>query len=163
MTHNINKKRLIIRLALVALLVLLCFVLYYVGKEHEVLIDNKTAAIDGHEYQEIAYMNVVVDGDEDKAMEFYAGDRDVVKLKGPSHRIKITVINEDTEEVIKTVERDLSLGAVSSVMYSLPAIVAGAPTVELPLPHTEAQEESGGGDAPQQEEVPTGEAPALSD
>ncbi|MPN18858.1 hypothetical protein SDC9_166223 [bioreactor metagenome] len=127
------------------------------------LIDNKTAAIDGREYQEIAYMNVVVDGDEDKAMEFYAGDRDVVKLKGPSHRIKITVINEDTEEVIKTVERDLSLGAVSSVMYSLPAIVDGAPTVELPLPHTEAQEESGGGDAPQQEEVPTGEAPALSD
>ena len=37
MTTNINKKRLVIRLALVALLVLLCFVLYYIGKEHEVL------------------------------------------------------------------------------------------------------------------------------
>ena len=56
-THNINKKRLIIRLSLVALLILLCFVLFYTGKEHEVLLDNKTATIGGREYQEIAYMN----------------------------------------------------------------------------------------------------------
>ena len=104
MTTNINKKRLVIRLALVALLVLLCFVLYYIGKEHEVLLDNKNVTIEGREYQEIPYMNVVVDGDEDKALEFYAGDRDVVKLKGPSHTLKISVINEDTEEVTKTVE-----------------------------------------------------------
>lgn len=162
MTTNINKKRLVIRLALVALLVLLCFVLYYIGKEHEVLLDNKNVTIEGREYQEIPYMSVVVDGDEDKALEFYAGDRDVVKLKGPSHTLKISVINEDTEEVTKTVEYKLSLGSISSTMYSLPAIVESAPNAELPLPNANAVEESSDGDA-QQETIPSTEAPVLSD
>ena len=107
-------------------------------------------------------MNVVVDGDEDKALEFYAGDRDVVKLKGPSHTLKISVINEDTEEVTKTVEYKLSLGSISSMMYSLPAIVESAPNAELPLPNANAVEESSGGDA-QQETIPSTEAPVLSD
>ena len=145
MTTNINKKRLVIRLALVALLVLLCFVLYYIGKEHEVLLDNKNVTIEGREYQEI-----------------YAGDRDVVKLKGPSHTLKISVINEDTEEVTKTVEYKLSLRSISSTMYSLPAIVESAPNAELPLPNANAVEESSGGDA-QQETIPSTEAPVLSD
>ena len=164
-THNINKKRLVIRLSLVALLILLCFVLFYTGKEHEVLLDNKTATIGGREYQEIAYMNVVVDGDEEKTLEFYADDRDVVKLQGPSHTIKISVINEDTEEVIKTVERSLSLGVVSSVMYSLPAIVEGAAEAELPLPHLEQAEEDGGSaeEETPSEAVSAEEAPLLSD
>lgn len=138
MIQNINKKRLVIRLTLVALLVLLCFGLYYIGKEHEVLLDNKTAELAGKEYKEIPYMTVVVDGDEEREMEFYAGDRDVVKLQGARHKIVIKVINEQSEKVEKTVEYDLNLGTVSNIMFSLPAIVDGAPNPELPIP-TEQQ------------------------
>ncbi len=132
---NVNKRRLVIRIALVVLLVLLCFGLYYIGKEHDVYVDNKTVTIDGKEYREIEYLALVIDGDEDGSVEYFAGDRDVVKLQGPNHTIKIIVMDEDSEEVIKTVERKLSLGTVPAIMVSMPAIAEEAENAELPLPH----------------------------
>lgn len=133
--ENVNKRRLVIRVALVVLLIALCFGLYYIGKEHDVYIDNKTVTIDGKEYLEMEYIAVSFDGEDEDAVEYFAGDRDVVKLQGPSHTIKIVVMDEDTEEVIKTVERELKLGTIPSIMVSLPAIAEEAENVELPLPH----------------------------
>ena len=112
--ENVNKRRLVIRIALVVLLVLLCFGLYYIGKEHDVYVDN---------------------GDEKDSVEYFAGDRDVLKLQGPNHTLKIIVMDEDTEEVIKTVERKLSLGTIPAIMVSMPAIAEEAENIELPLPH----------------------------
>ena len=111
--ENVNKRRLVIRVALVVLLVLLCFGLYYIGKEHDVYVDNKTVTIDGREYREIEYLALVVNGDEKDSVEYFAGDRDVLKLQGPNHTLRIIVMDEDTEEVIKTVERKLSLGTIA--------------------------------------------------
>ncbi len=147
MDGGINKRRLVIRIALVALLVILCFGLYYIGKEHEVYIDNKTVAIDGKEYLEMDYIAVSFDGKDDDAVEYFAGDRDVVRLQGPNHTIKIAVMDEDTEEVVKTVERRLSLGTVPSLMISLPAIAEEAESVDLPLPQIQqaAPAPDGGG------------------
>lgn len=148
MVKEFNKKRLIIRIVLLAALILLCFGLYYIGKEHEVLLDNKTVTIAGKEYAAIPYMTLVVDGNEEKEMEFYADDRDVVKLQGPSHKLLIKVIDEQSEKVLKTVEKDINLGTVSTVMLSLPAIVDGAENPEIPIPteqqvqQEEAQEEA---------------------
>ena len=68
-------------------------------------------------------------------MEYFAGDRDVLKLQGPNHTLKIIVMDEDTEEVIKTVERKLSLGTIPAIMVSMPAIAEEAENIELPLPH----------------------------
>ena len=133
--ENVNKRRLVIRIALVVLLVLLCFGLYYIGKEHDVYVDNKTVTIDGREYQEIEYLALVVNGDEKDSVEYFAGDRDVLKLQGPNHTLKIIVMDEDTEEVIKTVERKLSLGTIPAIMVSMPAIAEEAENIELPLPH----------------------------
>lgn len=133
--EGINKRRLVIRITLVVLLVLLCFGLYYIGKEHDVYIDNKTVTIDGKEYAEMEYIAVSFDGKDDDAVEYFAGDRDVVKLRGPNHTIKIVVMDEDTEEVVKTVERRLSLGTIPGIMVSLPAIAEEAADIELPLPH----------------------------
>lgn len=152
--ENVNKRRLVIRIALVVLLVLLCFGLYYIGKEHDVYVDNKTVTIDGREYQEIEYLALVVNGDEKDSVEYFAGDRDVLKLQGPNHTLKIIVMDEDTEEVIKTVERKLSLGTIPAIMVSMPAIAEEAENIELPLPHLQqaapAQDdepEAGGMDA----------------
>ena len=121
--ENVNKRRLVIRIALVVLLVLLCFGLYYIGKEHDVYVDNKTVTIDGREYQEIEYLALVVNGDEKDSVEYFAGDRDVLKLQGPNHTLKIIVMDEDTEEVIKTVERKLSLGTIPAIKPNGSAIL----------------------------------------
>ena len=149
--ENVNKRRLVIRIALVVLLVLLCFGLYYIGKEHDVYVDNKTVTIDGKEYQEIEYLALVVNGDEKDSVEYFAGDRDVLKLQGPNHTLKIIVMDEDTEEVIKTVERKLSLGTIPAIMVSMPAIAEEAENIELPLPHLQQA-----APAPAQDEEPTG-------
>ena len=156
---EVNKRRLVIRIALVALLVLLCFVLNYIGKEHDVYIDNKTVMIDGTEYKEMDYIAVSFDGEDDDAVEYFAGDRDIVKLQGPNHTIKIVVMDEDTEEVIKTVERKLELGTIKSLMISLPAIAEEAGNIELPLPHIEQA-------APSDDDAPAGgmdAGPSFSD
>lgn len=156
--ENVNKRRLVIRIALVALLVLLCFGLYYMGKEHDVYLDNKTVTIDGKEYQEIEYLALVIDGNEEGSVEYYSGDRDVVKLQGPNHTIKIIVMDEDSEEVIKTVERKLNLGTVPAVMVSMPAIAEEAANIELPLPQIQQA-----APAPDDETSPEGmdEGPAF--
>ncbi|MDO4988421.1 MAG: hypothetical protein Q4E17_05300 [Synergistes sp.] len=139
MTVQLNKKRLVIRLILVALIVILCFALNYFGKEHDVYLDNMEAQIGGKSYEGIAYLTLVIDGNEETEMEFYADDRDVVKLKGPSHTMKVSVINEETEEVIKTVDFSMNLGTEREVMFSLPAIADGAKDAALPVPQSDTQ------------------------
>lgn len=138
--EQVNKKRLVIRIVLLVLIIASGFGLYYIGKQHEVLLDNKTAEIDGKSYEQAEYMRVVVDGDEENYIEFYAEDRDVVKLDGPSHKIKVTIMDEDSEKVIKTVEREFNLGTQTALMVSLPALAENAPNVYLPLPNVQQEE-----------------------
>lgn len=134
---SVNKKRLVIRLVLLALLVLLCFFLYYYGKEHEILLDNKTVEINGQSYAEAEYMLVIINGDEENSTELYPGDRDVVKLTGPKQTIKVQIVDENTEEVKKEVERTFNFGRTPMLMISLPALAEDAPDVYLPLSKVE--------------------------
>ncbi|MCE5184428.1 MAG: hypothetical protein AGIKBDMD_01912 [Synergistaceae bacterium] len=161
---SVNKKRLVIRLVLLALLVALCFFLYYYGKEHEVLLDNKTVEINGQSYEAAEFVRITVNGDAKNKIELYAKERDVVKVNGPNHTIKVEIIDEDSDKVIKTEERDFNFGKTSSFMISVPAVAEKAPDVYLPLPGSMVQ-------APAPETEPeaatetTGEIepPALSD
>jgi hypothetical protein len=122
----VNKKRLVIRLILFFLLVVLSFVLFYFGKEHEILFDNKTVDIDGKSYQAVKYVRVTVNGDEKGSLELTAEDRDMV-------------VDEDTEKVIKTEERVFNFGKTSSLMISVPAVAEKAAEVYLPLPGNESE------------------------
>jgi len=131
---TVNKKRLVIRLVLLALLVALGFLLYYYGKEHEVLLDNKTVNIGGQTYEAAEFVRITVNGDTDKQIELYAKERDMVKVTGPRHTIKVEIVDEDSDEVLRTEERVLDLGKASSVMISVPAVAEKAPDVYLPLP-----------------------------
>lgn len=136
---TVNKKRLVIRLVLLALLVALGFLLYYYGKEHEVLLDNKTVNIGGQTYEAAEFVRITVNGDTDKQIELYAKERDMVKVTGPRHTIKVEIVDEDSDEVLRTEERVLDLGKASSVMISVPAVAEKAPDVYLPLPGTMTQ------------------------
>jgi len=165
---SVNKKRLVIRLILLALLVVLCFLLYYYGKEHEILLDNKTVEINGQSYKAVEFVRITVNGDAAKPIELYGKERDVVKVSGPSHRIKVEIVDEDSDKVIKTEERDFNFGKISSLMISIPAVAEKAPDVYLPLPGAMTQApapEPETAPATEAEEAPGAEiaAPALSD
>jgi hypothetical protein len=82
-------RRLLVRLGLVAVYVLLVALAFVLGKGHTLLIDNKDLA-DGSE-RAIDGILVSVDGRD--ALELYAGDRDMVQLKGQRHRITVEGIS----------------------------------------------------------------------
>ena len=142
-THG-NRK--LIRIGLFFALIGFGFLLYNIGMEHQVLLDNKTVTIEGKTMEEIPYARLTIDNNTEEPFEFEAGDRDITKLVGRSHKLKLEVLEEDLETVIKTVERDLPLGTTPSVMISLPAVLAEAQNITIPLP-TEAENEKAAEDA----------------
>ena len=162
----VNKKRRLIRLVLVFALIIMGFLLYYYGKEHEILFDNKTVEINGQSYEAAEFVRITVNGDEMKALELYSNERDLVKVTGPKHAVKVEIIDENTDKVIKSEERIFNFGKTSSLMISVPAVAEKAQDVYLPLPNSMTQAE-----AP--EPAPAGktgtpgdiemEAPAISD
>ena len=140
---KIKGRQTMICIIMTALLVLLGCALFYYGKDHDIILDNKSVVIDGVCYEAIPYLTAAIDGNSETELEFYPDDRDMAKVSGPRHTIKIAVVNEETEEIVKTVERTPSLGISPSVMLSLPVVVAEASDVMLPLPKTNAPQDDG--------------------
>ena len=146
MKSKTHSKRTFIRIGLFIALVGFGFFLYNIGMEHQVLLDNKTVTVDGKSMEEIPYARLTIDNNTEEPIEFEVGDRDITKLVGRSHKLKLEILEEDLETVTKTVERDLPLGTTPSVMISLPAILAEAENITIPLP-TEAENEKAAEDA----------------
>lgn len=163
---SVNKKRLVIRLVLLSFLIVFGFFLYYYGKEHEILLDNKTVEINGKNYEAAEFVRITVNGDAAKQIELYAKERDLVKVTGPKHTIKVEIVDEDSDKVIKTEERVFNFGKTSSLMISVPAVAEKAPDVYLPLPGSMTQAPAPQ-TAPETEKKTTEDmeidAPALSD
>lgn len=166
---SLNKKRLVIRLVLLALLAATGSLLFYLGKEHIILLDNKAAEIGGTRYEAAKYVRVTINGDRKKTMELNSGERVIVKISGPSHYIKAEIIDRQTDTIVSSAERNFNFGKRSSFMISIPALAANAPDVYLPLPGSIAQAPSPVPDAPASDTqaVPDAgaeiEPPALSD
>ena len=146
MKPNTHGKRTFIRIGLLIVLIGFGFFLYNIGMEHQVLLDNKTVTIEGKTLEEIPYARLTIDGNGENPFEFEAGDRDITKLIGSNHKLKLEILEEDQETVIKTVERNLPLGTTPSMMISLPAILAEAGDITIPMP-TEAENEKAAADA----------------
>ena len=138
---NINKKRLVIRIIAFLCVIAVACGLFYIGKQHNVLLDNRNATIDGKQFEASKYVRVIVDGNEKDYIEFEADDRDAVNLEGHFHTIKVVEMDADTEKVTKTVERKMNFGVVGAEMLSLPAILAEASNIDLPLPQNMQQAE----------------------
>lgn len=119
---SVNKKRLVIRLVLLALLVVLCFLLYYYGKQHEILLDNKTAEIVGQTYEAAELVRITINGDASKPTVLNAKERTLVKVTGPRYTIKVEIVDKVADRVIKTEERVFNFGKTSSLMISIPAV-----------------------------------------
>ena len=123
-----------IRTVLVLLLVGLGVVLFALGKEHQVFLDNKALAVGGAEVPALESVRVTVDGGE--PLEFAADDRDVVQTRGLRAQVKLEVL-DGNGNVTKTVERSVSFSFEDRVMLSLPALAAGDEGYRLAPPSLE--------------------------
>jgi len=113
-----------VRLALLAVLVALGALLFLLGKEHQLFIDNQNVTVSGRELAPIESLRVSVAGGE--PMEFMADDRDVTVVRGPRASIRVEVLDQDGK-VLKTVDASLSFSFEDRAMISLPALVEGLP------------------------------------
>jgi hypothetical protein len=129
---NIKARRIAIRAALVAALAATAFGMYSIGKEHNVLLDNRAAVIDGVEYAPVEALTLAIDGV--KKNDVKAGGRVAHKMIGRNHKIAIGITRSD-KTVEKTIERGVRFDAdMRKWMISLPALAAGAPDIYIPTP-----------------------------
>jgi hypothetical protein len=124
------RRRLLVRALLLAALVAIAFGMYSIGKEHNVLLDNRAVTINGVDYAPVETLTLSIDGV--KKNDVKAGARVAHKMIGRNHKITAGVTRPD-QTAEKTVERGVRLDAdMKKWMISLPALVAGAPDIYIP-------------------------------
>jgi hypothetical protein len=135
MARPFNRRRLIIRTALAVCFIALGFLMYRIGKEYEVFIDNETVTIDGERYEAVKYGSFVVDSG-GKAADIWEYDRVIRKMTGRSHKFTVNILNEEDDSIIDTVERTVILNVdTRKWMVSLAAIANGGDNVFIPNPN----------------------------
>ena len=131
------------RIAALCLIVAFSVFLFYIGREHQIFIDNKTIEVEGASFRALKLIMVSVNGA--SPIELMARDRDLVKVVGPSFRFKLEVMDEYGEDVEKVIEKEFRLDFAKDVMLSMPLMAAERddyilppPTVQAPPPEQDA-------------------------
>jgi len=137
MDPKTKKRRLVVRLALILVYAGLIWFVFVFGKGHTLIIDNKDSE-DGS-IKAIESLTVSVDGQE--PIDLQAGDRDMAKIKGQSHRVEITV--KDSQMVAHQIR--VPLGE-ETLLVSLPKLLAGQAAVIpfVPVDVAPAADDQGG-------------------
>jgi hypothetical protein len=120
------------RIAALCLILLFSAWLFYIGREHQVFLDNKTIESGGQSFRALPFVRVSVAGK--PPVELMPRDRDVAAATGPRFTVKVEVMDEFGEDVEKVIEKDLTPGFSGDLMLSLPLLAAGRNDFTLPPP-----------------------------
>ena len=115
------------RIILLAALCGLGVWLFYIGREHQIFLDNKTFG----EYKALEQVNVSINGGE--IAELMAKDRDMRKVIGPEFELKAEIF-DDKGEIINTITRTVKVGCSKDIMISLPMLAGEAEDFVMPSP-----------------------------
>lgn len=115
------------RILVVCGLVALGFWLFYIGREHQIFLDNK--AVD--DYKPLEQVNVSINGG--KVAELMPRDRDMRKTVGPEFELKAEIF-DDKGEIVNTITRTIVIGCSKDIMISLPVLAGGAEDFVMPSP-----------------------------
>ncbi|ADY14615.1 DUF6672 family protein [Sphaerochaeta globosa] len=122
MSITFNRKTWI-RLACIVLILVFSVFLFFIGRMHTVLVDNKTVTVNGTEVKALQLVEVQLnklDG-----LELAARDRDKFEVTGQTH--KVTVIYTDSNWEEHTITRKFTVPLMQDmVMVLVPALVANA-------------------------------------
>lgn len=128
-------RRLWLRAAAVVLLILIGVLMFFIGRQHSILVDNKTIEIDGVTYKALDLCEVSIDGSAPE--ELVPRDRIQVNVMGQSHKLVVTYTDEFWEE--KRVEIRFRTPVPEEMMLmSIPAVANGL-SVDKFLTHFELQ------------------------
>ena len=111
------------RLVVLAALIALGVWLFYIGREHQIFLDNKTLG----EFKALEQVNVSINGGE--VSELMTRERDVKKVVGPKFEIKAEIFDDDGE-IAKTITKEIEIDNLckfqfsKDIMINLPALAA---------------------------------------
>ena len=128
--------RVLQRTIVLAALLALGVALFYVGREHQIFLDNKTIEADGKTFKAMEQVNVSVNGGD--PVELFARDRDVVKVVGPSFSLRVKALDSMGGDVERTIELRMTPGFGKDMRLSLPLLAAGREDFLLPPPEVQA-------------------------
>ena len=115
------------RLVLVAALIALGVWLFYIGREHQIFLDNKTLG----DFKALEQVNVSINGGE--ISELMPRERDVRKVVGPEFEVKAEIFNENGE-IINRIAKKVKVNFSKDIMINLPAFAAGDENFIVPAP-----------------------------
>ena len=115
------------RIILLAALCGLGVYLFYIVREHQIFLDNKTLG----EYKALEQVNVNINGGE--TAELMERERDVRKAVGPSFELKAEIFDENGN-VVNTITKTITPAFSKDIMINLPALAGGAEAFIVPAP-----------------------------
>ncbi|MGH4037738.1 MAG: DUF6672 family protein [Sphaerochaeta sp.] len=113
-------RRTIVRISALVVIILLAFAMFRIGKQHSILLDDKTVTVQGQEYKALDIVEVQV-GKQD-SVELVKRDRDVAVVTGQSHKIKVTYTDAQWNEI--ELERKIKIPFDQEmIIFSVPAFI----------------------------------------
>lgn len=119
--------RLYQRLLLLTGLCALGMYLFYIGREHQIFLDNKTLG----EYKALEQVNVSINGDE--TVELMTRERGVKKAVGPEFELRAEIFDENGE-IVNTITKTIAVNCSKDIMINLPALAGGSENFIVPAP-----------------------------
>lgn len=109
------------RLAAIGLVLIFAVFLFFIGKQHTVLLDNKTVTVNGAEIRALQLVEIKIDKLD--SMELAARDRDKEEVTGQKH--KVTIIYTDSNWEEHTLQRTFKVPVMQDmILLSIPTLVA---------------------------------------
>lgn len=115
------------RLVLLAGLIALGIWLFFIGREHNIYLDNKTMG----EHKALEQVNVSIN--DGKVSELLPRDRDMRKVVGIKFEVKAEVF-DDKGEIINTITKTIYPKCSKDIMINIPAMAAGDEGFIVPAP-----------------------------
>ena len=115
------------RLVLLAGLIALGIWLFFIGREHQIYLDNRPLS----GYKSLEQVNVSIN--DGKVSELLPRDRDVSKIVGMEFTVKAEIF-DDKGEITNTITKTIRPKCSKDIMINLPALAAGDEEFIVPAP-----------------------------
>jgi hypothetical protein len=114
-------RRNLFQLAAVVVILVIAVVMFIIGRQHTILLDNKTIEHEGKSYA--AFSIVTVEVNKEGELELAARDRDKAEVMGQRHKIRVVYTDNTFQEHELVHKFKVPIGQ-DMVLISIPALVA---------------------------------------
>ena len=110
-----------IRCAAIVVVLLFGVLMFFIGKQHTILLDNKTVTVNGQEIRALQLVEVQINKLE--SLELTARDRDKAEVTRQSHKVTISYTDSNWNEITFTRKFKVPL-MEEMVLISIPTLVS---------------------------------------